>query len=108
MYHSLPILAALALGLTTLACGGAPRADLDSTFAQIQDEEARIEHAAARGAATDDCETRIAQCAELCDAVSSLCSVARESEDRDALLRCERAEPRCAACRADSECGGTP
>lgn len=105
MYHPRPTLAALALGLTTLACGHAPPADLHSTFARIQEEEARIEHAAAARAASDDPDERSAACDELCDASASLCMLARESEDRDALLRCERAEPGCAACRDGSEHG---
>lgn len=109
MYHPPRTLAARALGLLALAlvsgCGGEPRGDLHSTFARIQEEEARIEHAAAAADATDDCEARSEACATLCEAARALCEVARESEDRDALLRCERAEPRCAACRADA-CGG--
>ena len=105
MYHSFRTLAAAALALVMSACGGAPRADLHATFARIQEEEARIEHADAARAATDDCAAREDACATLCEAAGSLCAVARESEDRDALLRCERAEPRCAACRTDG-CGG--
>jgi len=95
------------------ACGGAPRRDLDETFARIQVEEARIEHAATAllsqpNVAHEDCAMRASECDEICDATSTLCELARESEDRDALTRCERAEARCDACRAAPACEEPP
>ena len=89
-------LAALLLG----ACG-APRteADLSAAFARIQVEEARLEAATSPDAicAPDACATASA-------AADDLCAIAREIEDRDALLRCDRARLRAEACAAEP-CG---
>ncbi|UJR80370.1 Hypothetical protein I5071_24160 [Sandaracinus amylolyticus] len=90
------------------ACGGAPQRDLDETFARIQVEEARIEHAATARDEHDDCVMRASECDEICDATSTLCELARDSQDRDALARCERAEARCGACRAEPACEEPP
>ncbi|AKF07048.1 hypothetical protein DB32_004197 [Sandaracinus amylolyticus] len=90
------------------ACGGAPHRDLDDTFARIQVEEARIEHAATARDAHEECVMRAGACDEICDATSALCELARESEDRDALARCERAEARCRACGAEPACEEPP
>lgn len=92
------------------SCGGAGPDDLHSTFARIQVEEARIEHA--EGAARDaaDCPEGELVCAEVCDAARAVGELAAAVDDRDARARADRAEARCGACRAALEprCGGSP
>lgn len=90
------LLARLALLVVVCAgCGGARPPDLHETFAAIQIEEARIEHALARSPSA---------CDEVSASAVQICALARESDDRDARTRCERAEVRAQMCspeRAD-------
>lgn len=75
-------------------CGASPRpaANLNPAFARIQVEEARIDRSTAT---LDDAK---AECSASCaaidvarDAQAELCRVAKDIEDADALIRCERA-----------------
>lgn len=92
--------AALCAALAAGGCGGTPRGDASETFARIQVEEARVEHADARASAAGDCGAREASCVELCDASYAIGELARTIDDRDARERAARAEARCVSCNA--------
>ena len=78
-------------------CGGPQRGDgLHEAFAEIQVQEARIEHAA--HALTEQSQDAADACEQMRDAAERLCEVARPTEDRDALSRCARASERGARC----------
>lgn len=92
---------ALALALILTSCGGSAAPDLHSTFAAIQVEEARMEHADAALQDTPECADRAATCTELCDAARRIGELASAIDDRDARARSDRADVRCSACRAE-------
>ena len=120
MARALSLGSLVAIAALAAACGGGGEPDLHSTFARIQREEARIEHAegGARAAAqcpggaercAEECAEGVLACDEVCDAARTLCELAAGVDDRDARTRCDRATPRCGACRATlaPRCGGT-
>lgn len=78
-------------------CGGPQRGDgLHAAFAEIQVQEARIEHAA--HALSEQSEGAAQACDEMRDAARRLCDVAQPTQDQDAMDRCARARERAARC----------
>jgi hypothetical protein len=86
------------------ACTGANterQPALDQTFAQIQVDEAGIEHTRAVLADEDlRCDDKRRAMGEAKDYLRELCSLAHRSADADALERCDRGIRRCLAMEA--------
>jgi hypothetical protein len=101
------------------ACGGAPaprpdpEADLRRAFLQIQAHEADLEkHRAELARPAGACDRACPELEGLCAASRSICAIAEEVMDRDALARCASAQR---SCRAETarfagtcECPGRP
>ncbi|MCA9603680.1 MAG: hypothetical protein R3A78_01395 [Polyangiales bacterium] len=91
---------ALLLGAFLGACGGgATHAD----FRAIQRHEATVERGAATAsnpATPPPCAERTTAAEGACDAADEICDIADDTDDRDALLRCERARRACARARS--------
>jgi hypothetical protein len=100
-------------------CGGAPppRRDRESelrlAFQEIQVREAELEkHRAELAAAAGACERACPELDRLCAGSRSICQVARQVMDADALARCESSRK---SCRAETgrthgrcDCAGLP
>lgn len=82
-------------------CAGAPTRDAHARHADILRSEATLERALAREARAARspgspfaCEERAASAAEALAAAERVCEVARELDEEDAAVRCERASRR--------------
>jgi len=68
-----------------------PTQSVDAAFAEIQVQEARLEHARAATLKADaECDAICAAGTDAADAERALCRTARTVGDPDALSRCER------------------
>jgi hypothetical protein len=87
--------------------------DLDSTFARIQVDEAELDRARVAAANADaPCQPRCDQASAAQRHAGDLCAVAQQSQDRDALSRCDAAERMMASLDAELSarcaCRGRP
>lgn len=99
----------LVLAVCALLCGCGPSIADHDDFRQIQRAEARVDEG------VDHATDRSRNCAQRCEGTrlaceesETVCDIADDTDDRDAMSRCERTTRQCAAAklrtRPDCDC----
>src|SRR4051794_27650155 len=81
------------------ACGGSPALPPDEGFRRIQEHEAAVSLASAKLDAAADCGENRELSEQVCRESRSLCQVAEQLEDADAIERCASSSDACEGAR---------